>query len=317
MTTPHGTGDTAPTTSWQARAMVAALRLLQTRRLMWAVASVRSVAAARARRAARGAGRRDEGRPPARLFRELRIVRAEHAGWPVWTLLPPRPRRSDRVVVYLHGGAYLWQVGATHYRWCADVARATGATVVVPVYPLVPTGTAAETVPTAADLIASVVAEHAPDAVTVAGNSAGGGLALAAVQELLRRGAPVPARLVLISPWLDVTVGDPASADIDDPFLGPDGLRACGRLWAGDLDPGDPRVSPLFGPLAGLPPTTVYAGARDVLYPDAVRLRQRAEAEGADVDLVVHKAMVHTWPLLPALPEARQIRPRLHRSLVG
>jgi triacylglycerol lipase len=100
--------------------------------------------------------------------------------------------------------------------------------------------------------------------------------------------------MFLISPWLDLAVSDPASAEIDDPLLGVTGLRACGRLWAGGLSPADPLVSPLFGSLAGLPPTVVHAGSLDVLSPDSARLRQRAHAEGADIDVLILDGLVHT-----------------------
>lgn len=238
-------------------------------------------------------------------------------GWPVWMLRSRSPRRPARQIVYLHGGAYIGEISGSQYRWCADVVRRTGATAIVPIYPLAPRGTAAAIVSMMADLVDAVVAEHGTGAVAVAGDSAGGGLALATVQELVSRGVQPPARLVLISPWLDVTISDPASAVIDDPLLGAVGLRACGRLWAGALDPAHPRVSPLFGSLAGLPHTDVYAGSLDVLCPDTARLQQRARDEGADITVVLREGLIHTWPMFLFLPEARAARPELHRALAG
>ena len=105
-----------------------------------------------------------------------------------------------------------------HWLDYAAIARDTGATVVVPIYPLAPQGTAATVVPQIADLIASQIDQHGAENVSVYGDSAGGGLALAAVQELVRRGDPVPSHMVLISPVLDVTLSDPASQTIDDPI---------------------------------------------------------------------------------------------------
>jgi acetyl esterase/lipase len=220
-------------------------------------------------------------------------------------------------VLFVHGGAYVGQISPLQYRWCADLARRTGAVVVVPVYPLAPFGTAASVVPAVADLITDTIAKYGTEAVALAGDSAGGGLALAAVQKLVTRQAPVPSRLVLMSPWLDVTISDPDSERIADPLLGVVGLRACGRLWAGDLDAADPMVSPLFGSLAGLPPTLVVAGTLDLISPDSARLQHQAQDQNADVAVQLMRGLVHVWPLFPFLPEARALRPKLYRALTG
>jgi acetyl esterase/lipase len=221
------------------------------------------------------------------------------------------------VVVGLHGGAYVREIALPHWLSYARLVRTTGARVVVPIYPLAPRGTAGLVVPQVADLLAALVHEHGATAVGVLGDSAGGGLAMAAVQELVRRGEPTPARLVLISPWLDVTMTDPAAREVDDPMLDPDSLEDCGRLWAGDLDTADPRVSPLFGSLEGLPPTRVYAGTRDVLYPDALRLHERAQQQGAPVTVDLRRDLVHVWAGIPVLPETRAVQPEIVRALVG
>jgi triacylglycerol lipase len=304
----------AQTTSWQNRAHILSSRLLGSALGSgdWAVKLV----ARKAGHSRRQSGPPAEAAPPRRVVRGLTVERSNHADWPVWTLQAPVP--STRVVLYFHGGGYLGQITKMQYRWCADIARNTGATVVVPIYPLAPLGTAATVIPVAADLIESLIIAHGAENVCITGDSAGGGLALAAVQEAVRRGfTHSAARLVLISPWLDVTISDPASATINVPASGTRLLRAGGRLWAGDDDPAHPRVSPLFGSMAGLPPITVYAGTFDVLYPDTTRLAQRAAAAGVKVETVIADGLVHVWPLYAHLPEARDARPRLHRALMG
>ena len=94
-------------------------------------------------------------------------------------------------------------------------------------------------------------------------------------------------------------------------------MEAWGRLWAGDLDPADPRVSPLYGSLAGLPPTAVYSGSLDLLSPDVLRLRERALAEGADITFVLRKGLAHDWAdrLALLLPEAAAVRPDIYQQL--
>ena len=147
-----------------------------------------------------------------------------------------------------------------HWLDYAAIASNTGAAVIVPIYPVVPQGGAGTVVPAMADLISSQIDQHGAETVSVYGDSLGGAIGLAAVQELVRRGDPVPSHMVLISPALDLTFSNPAIQFVDDPvFSGVffSNVLKNAQLWAGDLDRTDPLVSPLFGSLAGLPPTAL------------------------------------------------------------
>ena len=136
----------------------------------------------------------------------LNVQRSEFEGMPVWTL-QSRGSTSEETVVAIHGGAFILQPTIFHWFDYAAMARNTGATVIVPIYPLVPQGgTAATVVPAMADLISAQIDQHGAENVSVYGDSAGGTIALAAVQELVRRGDPVPSHMVLISPALDLTL---------------------------------------------------------------------------------------------------------------
>lgn len=296
------------TISWQHRALVRGLRLTGAKKHFTAARVHDTVAKLRART--------DQARPTGRAVRGLEVERQELVGYPVWTLRRGSGVSKD-VVVGIHGGAYVGEIGWSHWWAYADVVRGTGATLMAPIYPLAPVGTAGAVVPRMADLLEAVIAAHGSEQVGVIGDSAGAGLAMAALQELVRRGSSTPARLVLISPWLDATVSDPASLHIDDPMLDAEGLAMCGRMWAGELDPADPRVSPMFGSLSGLPPTLVLAGTLDLLHLDALRLQQRAQEEGADITVEIREGLLHSWAGLPFLPEARAVRPRLLSALVG
>jgi acetyl esterase/lipase len=200
------------------------------------------------------------------------------------------------------------------------MARDTGATVVVPLYPLLPEGSAAQVVPDTADFIAEMIALHGAENVSVIGDSAGGGLALAATQELVRRGSPVPSRMVLLAPWLDATVSDPRSVQVDgdDPLLDVKSLQRDGRAWAGDLGADHPWASPLHGSLAGLPETTVFSGSLDLLTPDSLRLAELTEAAGLDnFTFDFRKGQIHDWPIFAFLPDAIAVRPDIYRGLLG
>lgn len=244
--------------------------------------------------------------PSRAVTRNLVVEQSEHHGWVVWIFRPTSRAATGRVLLAIHGGAYVLGIQSAHYKLYAFLAEQAQVTVVVPLYPLAPAVTATEVVPAMADYLTSLIVRFGADRVSVSGDSAGGGLALAAVQECVRRKVATPRSLLLISPWLDVTVPDPRSTTVDDPMLDIDGLRYCGRLWAGGLDPRDPRVSPIYGRMEGLPPMVVYAGTLDVLFPDSTRLAELATAAGVPVTLDLRPGLMHTWPLASILPEARQ-----------
>jgi len=137
-------------------------------------------------------------------------------------------------------------------------------------------------------------------------------MAAALAQQIRDAGEALPARLVLLSPWMDVTMTDPGQRAIepDDPFLSIAPARMTGEWYAAGLALDDPRVSPIHGAMAGLPPMMVLTGTRDLLNADAHRLRDKAAAEGVALTFVEAPAMIHVWMLMP-IPEARRALDRI------
>ncbi|GAB3473811.1 alpha/beta hydrolase fold domain-containing protein [Nocardiopsis coralliicola] len=254
--------------------------------------------------------RPDPHGPPRRLDRTCAVSIDFRHGWPCYEVRP-RSRPHQANVVFLHGGAYVDQVSGMHWRLAETLVHTRGARVAMPVYPLVPEGSAAQVVPEVAALVRELVDRDA-GATVLMGDSAGGGLAVAAAQRLRSEGGHQPSRLVLIAPWLDVTMDNPGIPAVEplDPELSRAGLRLAGRLWAGALDPADPLASPINGDLAGLPPATVFIGTRDILGPDAHRFRGLAEAAGVPVQFHEAEGQIHVYPLYP-LPEGRRARAQI------
>jgi len=256
--------------------------------------------------------------PPRSLDRHVALRADARHGWRVYEMAPwgptlPRPR-----VVYLHGGGYVGEIDANHWSICRHLATLTPARVVVPIYPVAPGSTAAETVPTAAAIVGDVIADVGdPSQVTVVGDSAGGGMAVAVAQTLRDTGIGAP-RLVLFAPWVDATMThelvDPVTAR--DPMLSVPRLVRAGELYAGDLPTGHPLVSPINGRVDGLGPMTIFVGTRDLLLPDSRRLRDLAMAAGVSVDYHEADGLIHVWPILP-LPEARKARRHIASAIRG
>ncbi|MCX4095471.1 alpha/beta hydrolase fold domain-containing protein [Nocardia sp. alder85J] len=236
--------------------------------------------------------------PPSRLSGRHRVERRTEGGFTCYTITP-RQRRPERSALYLHGGGYISEIVRQHWALISQLAD-QGVRVEVPLYGLAPQHHYRE----AYEFLTTVYrrAVTAPDAtpMTIVGDSAGGGLALGFTQTLPGRHLPPPARLILIAPWLDLTMSNPDCASIQDPWLSRTGLLAAGAAWANGDDLADPRLSPINGPLDRLPPTDVYIGTRDLFLPDVLLLRQRS----ARVSVTVCQDAIHVYPLVP-VPEGR------------
>lgn len=252
-------------------------------------------------------------RPPARLVRRHDVGSRSIDGFECSTV-SPRGRRAERAVVYLHGGAYISHMVPQHWQLISQLADA-GVRVEVAQYGLAPKYTYRDAYPFVTAVYRGLLSDLDSGQVTIMGDSAGAGLALGVAQSLVGSGLPQPGRVVLISPWLDLTLTNPAipEAEARDPFLTTSDLLAAGRGWAGGDDPAQPRLSPVNGPLAPLAPIDIYIGTRDLFYPDVRRLEERAAAEGAAVNVIVCDGAVHAYPLVPA-PEGRAATRAIVRS---
>ncbi|MGW4634458.1 alpha/beta hydrolase fold domain-containing protein [Nocardia sp. NPDC004415] len=250
--------------------------------------------------------------PPKRL-RGVTVTQTEDHGWPVFTLTPSSGR-SRGGLVYAHGGGWVGEIATPHWRLAARLAAELDLTVTVPIYPLIPTGTAAQVIPWFAGLVLDSAERHGPT--FLAGDSAGGQIALSTALYLRDTAQTKVPRTVVISPAVDLTLENPAIDTVlpDDPWLGRDGALVFGNLWRGDLPMKHPMVSPLFGDFTGLGPLTVYSGTHDILNPDTRLLVDKATAAGVDVDYHEATGLVHVYPLTPT-PEGARARDHLVATL--
>ncbi|WP_200814755.1 alpha/beta hydrolase [Blastococcus haudaquaticus] len=199
--------------------------------------------------------------------------------------LTPAGGHEGSTILYLHGGGFTTGSPATHRALASHLAAASGATVHVLDYRLAPE----HPFPAALEDVLAAFWElldrgATPARTALAGDSAGGWLALTAALWLRDSGDPAPGALGLISPWLDLT-SRTLPDDRTDAMLRPAWLRRCARDFGGGTDPGAPELAPLDADLAGLPPMTVHVGSEEILLEDAVTLAQRARAAGVPVDL--------------------------------
>lgn len=212
---------------------------------------------------------------------------------------------AQHLILYLHGGAYVEEIDEHHIVFCDKLAKKANATVFAPIYPLAPNHTYEETYEIVENLYKMMLEEEKP--ITIMGDSAGGGLSAAFSEYLAENELTEPEHLILISPWVDVSMSGDYDDYIDlDPMLGVDGLREMGEAWAGDLDTKDYRVSPLFGNIEKLPQTTIFIGTHEILYPDVIKFYNKLKESGIDVELNVGEGMYHVYPILPLAPESKE-----------
>jgi len=253
---------------------------------------------------------------PTGLGRGVEAVLTKMGGWPVYYTAPSSGHEGCNYVMFLHGGGFINEIVPAHWRFVGEMTRKARVCCVVPIYPLAPRATAKDVVPATAELMRMLLEDAGSAKVTVVGNSAGAGLALAACQWLRDRGHRQPHRLMLISPAADASVGRPEQIAIAarDPIQDIPGIVEAGRLYAGALDVGHPFVSPLNGAFRALAPMTIFSGTRDLLYPDSVDLAERARAVGVAVELHLLRDQPHNYALMPT-PEGRRARAIILREV--
>ncbi|MDR7086314.1 acetyl esterase/lipase [Aeromicrobium panaciterrae] len=244
-------------------------------------------------------------------------ISTQYVGATLVYRLTPQQNPAPRSFVYVHGGSFISEIGSGQWRLVMELVRRSGSTCLVPIYALAPQATAVTTVASACDVIRNAVEEFGAANVSVLGDSAGGTIAVAAAQNLRDAGDVLPARLILLAPWLDLAMTHPDQATIapHDLMMRRDYLLAAAQVYAGDLPLENPRVSPLFGDFSGLPPMHVFTGSHDVVATDSRQLVERVRAAGGEITYVEAPGMQHVYPIFRLIPEATKARKAIAKLL--
>lgn len=257
----------------------------------------------------------------------LTVTKETYEGGDVWVITPPNPT-GERVIA-VHGSGFVYDPNIIHWMDYTQMARQTGATIVVPRYPLIPDGgTAENSVPPMADFIAAQVEEYGAENVSVYADSAGGTLSMLAVQKIVRDcngdsaclESRVPSRMVLLSPGLEgeAAYTDPNVELVNDPVVW---LTEADKEYYGSWAAGPEELwNPMIGPTDGMPPTTIYVGSREQAAPGALLYAKRmVDADpNADVTVVIGMGQIHDWAqggYLPINSQAANYRDDVYRQL--
>ena len=211
-------------------------------------------------------------------------------------------------VIYLHGGCFWNQPLGMQVRLARKLADTISATVLMPIYPLAPAHDFKDVLNMLEKVYRQVLETTAPDKIILLGNSAGGGLALTLAEYLKTVDLPQPKDIIALSPVLDVglTNEEIGHYDAADPILDRYSLQVMmGHYYARNTDTTDWRVSPLYGDISNLGHIALFVGTREILYPDAVKFRDKAKAAGIHLNFFEYPYMVHDFFGLP-IPETEQ-----------
>lgn len=221
-------------------------------------------------------------------------------------LAPPGAEQKQDVLLYIHGGGYVACSPETHLPITATLARLLKQRVFAVAYRLAPEHPFPAAVDDAAAAYRWLISQGVPPhSITVAGDSAGGGLALALLLRLRRNGVPLPARAVLIAPWVDLTGKGPyRNAKSCAMFTGQEAATFA-ALYLNGVAPETEECSPILADLRGLPPLLIQASSTEMLLDEAERLHEKACAAGVDARLSVYPGLPHVWHMFAGtVPEA-------------
>jgi len=238
---------------------------------------------------------------------DLTVENTEIGGVPAVSVKVPGS--AGGVVLYFHGGGYVIGSAKGYRSLAGEVARAAGMDALAIDYRLAPEHPFPAAVDDAVAAYRALVSGGtSPEKIVFAGDSAGGGLTLAALIKLRDEGDALPAAALLISPWADLT-GSAASIvanEHNDPSLTRQGLEACAAHYLGDEDRSHPLASPAKSDLSGLPPLLVQVGSIEILLDDSLIIAANAGASGTMVRLEVHPGLPHVFHAFNfMLPQAK------------
>ena len=222
--------------------------------------------------------------------------------------------KEDVAVIYLHGGGYVRPPRRQHISFIKKFAKESKIPTYFAIYPKAPKNNCENVLPVIESFYKSVSKKY--NKIILIGDSSGGGLVLCLSKILLDKKEVLPTKTILFAPWVDVSLTNPELEDYQkvDPFIDFKHEQIWGKLWAGDLDVKDERVSPMFADLNGLNEVLLYVGTREVLYPDIVKFYNKLKSDGVNVELIEGVGMNHVYPIYP-IPEARKVRKEIIKEI--
>ncbi|MDD3859816.1 MAG: alpha/beta hydrolase [Bacteroidales bacterium] len=254
---------------------------------------------------------------PKKYFKEFQIDNYQVNNRNVYKF-SSKQNSTDKIILYLHGGAYINNIFSGHWHFIAELIRSTSCTIIVPDYPLAPSSNYIDAYNMLDEIYKMLMSETDSQNIIFMGDSAGAGLALAFAQKLSQDVKPQPEQLILISPWLDVSMTNPEIDAVQkkDPVLNAKTLVMAGEKWAANSELNNYLISPIYGDLKGLPLISIFIGTHDVLYPDCNKFKNLADKQNMKLNYFEYNEMLHVWVLFSFLKEAKQAMTQINKLIL-
>lgn len=238
---------------------------------------------------------RAKTKKPTRKLRKIATIKKNKINKKmVYEIIPKEKLNCDFQILYFHGGAYSGGINQTHWNFVAQLLKDTNANILVPDYPLVPKNTYRDVFRMVDKIYEAYLTEKK---FIIMGDSAGGGISLAFAQKLGEKNKKMPEKVILISPWLDITMKNEEIDKIQekDKLLNKNILKLAGNLYCGKDDPNDYFVSPINGPMDKIDNVFIFTGTYDILNPDVAILKDKLSSE--KLSIFEKQEAQHNWIL--------------------
>ena len=207
-------------------------------------------------------------------------------------------KKTNMKILYFHGGSYMAEATSNHWEFIENLVDDTGATVILPDYPLTPKYNYKDVFNMVVPLYKEIQQKvDVSNELIIMGDSAGGGLSLALLEKISQEDIKVPKKTILISPWLDVRMDNPKIEQVkeQDKKLNKEALKIAGLAYAGSDGIDSYLVNPIDGDLSKINNLTIFTGTKDILNPDVYKLKEKAEKNNINIDIKEYQDAGHIW----------------------
>ena len=238
-----------------------------------------------------------ESKAPEEVQIDCNLETEEFIGRKVFIITPKNEQKSEKVILYLHGGSYVAETSSNHWKFLEKLVKDTNATIILPDYPLTPKYTYKDVFTMITPLYKEIIEEVSTDNLILMGDSAGGGMSLALLERLSEENIEMPYKTILMSPWLDVRLENPEIDNVQkyDKDLNKESLKIAGIAYAGKDGIDSYLVNPIDGDLSKLKNITIFTGTYDILNPDVHALEEKANEVNVSLEIKEYEGAGHIW----------------------
>lgn len=234
---------------------------------------------------------------PREVKETCQIETEQFMGRNIFIVTPKDKQKSNLKILYFHGGSYVAEATEQHWQFIEQIVKDTGSTVILPDYPLTPKYNYKDVFKMVVPLYKEIIDRIDSKQLVLMGDSAGAGLGLALEERIGEDNLKMPTKTILISPWLDVRLTNPAIDQVqkNDKQLNKETLKMAGIAYAGEDGIDSYLVNPIEGELSKLENIIILTGTHDILNPDVHLLKEKAEKEGISIEIKEYEQAGHIW----------------------